>query len=124
MNNFIIPKFPFNDIPLFSESDIEVIKGYTRIVVGKRGAYVEFKESHLDFATVYIPNTKKWKLTSPKAFYHEYRTRRDKIKIYFQQKTVAYADYKKGRYYISVHDLFTKDLKSLIRPNNSIINKL
>lgn len=82
--------------------------GYNRIVHGERGDYVEFEKEQIvpklisrfgnkpmDELDIYY-----WWLvpeTSPN------------VKIYLQKKTVKYADYKIGKYYVSPYLL--KDFK-------------
>lgn len=56
----------------------------------------------------HIPKDQEWRLTNKNVYYTEYRTNDDSnVKIYHQTKTVNYADYKIGKYYISPFDLLS-----------------
>ena len=75
-------------------------KGYTRLVIGGRGAYVEFAAEHIQMAKLFIPEEQAWRSTSPKAYYVEYRSiDTSYVKLYHQRKVVDYADYKIGMFY-------------------------
>lgn len=81
---------------------------YNRVVHGQRGDYIELEKEHI------IPELiSKFKndLTQPEDFYYFWLHPIDKpeYKIYLQLKTVKYADYKIGKYYIS--PMFIKDFK-------------
>lgn len=90
----------------YTKSDMLICKGYDRFVVGKRGPYVEFNDEQVVKANIYIPLNKKYKIISKTAYYVEYRTIDiSYTKIYHQLKTVRYADYLVGKWYISPYDL-------------------
>ena len=81
-------------------------------VHGGRGAYVEFSESQI------IPNLhskfgNKIEDTNVPYFYFWMIPDDDTIKVYYQLKTVSYADYKIGMYYVAP-DQF-KDFKDPLR---------
>lgn len=97
------------DDEFFSEDGILVAKGYVRIVIGKRGPYIEFTEDQLIKENIFIPEDQKYRLSNKTTYYNEWRTKGSNIKIYQQKKVVAYADYKIGYWYISPFDLRTKD---------------
>jgi len=83
--------------------------GFVRLVIGKRGPYIEFNKEHLIPASLYMPDECKWRIASTRkgyAYYLEYRTRKDYVKIYYQRRLVTYADYKIGKFYISPDDLY------------------
>ena len=90
-------------------NDIPIATNFIRVVYGGRGNYVEFsKEQLTPFKKNFsMPWNSKWRIKHPHAFYLEYRTT-DGIKIYFQKKTVSYADYKIGMFYISLQDINMK----------------
>jgi len=97
--------------------------GYTRVVYGDHGPYVEFEEHHLDMS-----EWPKVKEKSRNAFYDERFTKDGKIMLYVQKKSVknvpnpprkgyfssfnnraeGYADYKPGKFYVSALDLQIK----------------
>lgn len=86
----------------FKGTKIAVAEKFERIVHGGRGAYVEFDEKDIISSGLYVPESQAWRLHSDKAYYIELRHMEyKKAKIYSQLKTVDYADYKVGYYYIS-----------------------
>lgn len=92
-----------------------VATGYERIVLGKRGPYIEFVDDQIIRDNLHIPDDQMWRLTSL-SYYDEYRTKVDNVKVYLQKRTVDYADYLIGRWYISPFDLRTDKLQELIEP--------
>jgi len=88
--------------------DLHVASGHNRIVIGDRGPYVEFLPDQIDLESFFVP---------PQS--HIYFTElcskcEHKIFLYHQQKTVKYADYKIGMFYIGP-DLLMTDIGSLWR---------
>lgn len=71
----------------------EVIPTFTRLMVGNHGVYVEFSEP-IDKGE-YIQTNKDY------VWYEK-----DLMKFYKQTKTVNYADYKIGMWYVSIYDVF------------------
>lgn len=93
-----------SDLRFFTKSGLHIATGYDRIVIGKRGAYIEF--SHIVIGNVYIPKEQLYRLNNPTVYYDEYRTVDiSNVKIYWQKKTVKYADYLINKWYISPNDL-------------------
>ena len=94
------PKFLTRDGLLVAEC-------YTRIVRNDKGEeYYEFEDSHINKPNVRIPSDATWRLNNENAFYIEYRSNcSSNIKLYHQRRTVSYADYKVGMWYISVCDV-------------------
>ncbi len=85
-----------------------IAKGYNRVVIGDRGPYVEFLQEQMITNNVYVP------LNQRHNWFVEYRSKCEhQIFIYHQRKTVKYADYLIGKYYIDpdlisalgIHDL-------------------
>jgi hypothetical protein len=94
-------------MPLFTtKSGLPICDGFTRLVIGSRGAYLEFEKSHFLPENLYMPHDQKWRIKHEKCYYLEYRTKRDFVKIYYQRRCVSYADYLPGKFYISPNDLF------------------
>ena len=121
-----IPLIPKTDIELYSESGIKICTGYKRIVIGDRGPYIEFDKSQIIKEVLFIPDNQKWRLSNQfnYAYYIEWRTNPDNIKVYEQKRTVSYADYKIGLYYISPFDLRDKDNNVVIKENIECKNLL
>lgn len=97
-----------------------IATGYNRIVIGKRGPYIEFSDNNINKDLIIIPESGIWRIYSDLAYYIEYRTLDESnVKIYFQKKEVDYADYRIGYYYISPFDLKTDFFENLIVPLKS-----
>jgi hypothetical protein len=58
---------------------------------------------------LHIPPNQKWRLGSDVAYYIEHRSRDNaNVKVYEQCRTVGYADYKAGMFYIAPGDVVIK----------------
>ena len=100
-----------NDETRFETSTgLRVATGYTRIVIGERGPYIEFNPKQIILANLHIPENEKYRLKEPmrpRIYYFEWRTNDDaNVMFYEQLKTVDYADYKVDMLYASPFDLF------------------
>ena len=82
-------------------------ESYDRIVIGDYGAFIEYSQP----AGEYICQPgQEFRMQDPKYMYrvkYDWLTTKDTsgIKIYKQKHTVTYADYKVGKYYVSVHEV-------------------
>lgn len=90
----------------YARDGLFVAKGYERIVIGKRGAYLEFSPDQIDESNIYIPDSEAYRINNDKVYYVEYRTKINDVMVYFQKQTVKYANYKIGFYYIAPKDLY------------------
>lgn len=87
---------------ILTKAGTRIANRFSRIVMGERGAYVEFFAEEFDFEAIQIPPGTRWRLTYPWAYYVEYRTRDDThAKVYLQKRPTEYANYVIGRIYIS-----------------------
>jgi len=102
-------------LDLFTKTGLKVSIGYERIVIGGRGPYVEFTDEQIIQTNFLVPEDQRWRFTNSNSYYNEYRTSQDNVKVYHQKKTVDYADYKVGMWYISPFDLKTEG-RVLIEP--------
>lgn len=110
-----IPIKGMDDIRLYTKTGMKVSNGYERVVIGKRGPYVEFTSRQL--LTTFFDLRNFDKLKNDKAFYVEYRSiDTASVKLYFQLRKVDYADYKVGFYYISPFDLYFEGGEAVIDP--------
>lgn len=111
----LLPEEIGNDeIIFYTKSGLEVAHGYERVVIGDRGPYIEFHGEMLNNDGIYIPEHQKWRIKNPLCYYVEWRTKDNcYVKIYNQKRTVKYADYKIGCWYISPFDL-TSDKYSIL----------
>ena len=83
--------------------------GYTRVVIGGRGAYIEFAPEHMALENLHVPASQEWRYQSEMAYYIEHRSRdAANVKVYEQRRTVGYADYKVGLFYIAPADVVIK----------------
>ena len=81
--------------------------GFTRVVIGDYGAYLEFDESQIQPDNI----KQKW-AGEPKRkvkYIWMHTNDSDATKVYFQKDIVDYADYKVGMYYMDVLDAYTDD---------------
>lgn len=91
-----------------------VCNGYERIVVGDYGAFIEFNPKQVSQSMFKIQEGQEYRINDPKYsnnVKYEWLTTNDrsKIKIYKQKKTVSYADYRIGMFYISPHEVYRHD---------------
>lgn len=92
---------------LLTLSGLLVAVGFTRVVIGARGPYMEFDWKNI------IEKSFRWERVG--AYYTEYRTiDACNVKVYHQIEPVTYADYRRDRWYISPFDLTREDGETLI----------
>ena len=75
--------------------------GYTRVVIGKRGPYVEFDSTQLYHDHFEEAN-------ADHSYFVELRSTLSNVMLYYQLKTVDYADYVPGMFYMSPWDLYVE----------------
>ena len=104
-----------NDFTKFYTKDgLLVAIGYTRVVIGGRGPYIEFEDKHIVKDNFHIPKHAEYKLSQSMSYYHEYRSNDGCfVKAYYQQMGVSYADYKVGKWYIDPEKVKTDELEEL-----------
>jgi len=112
-----IPLEGSSDTEFYTRSGLQVAKGYIRVVIGKRGPYIEFSDDQVVMDSLFIPEKEKYRLNRDFVFYNEYRTTdKEYVKFYHQKQPVSYADYKVGLWYASPQSLVTKDCDLLYLP--------
>lgn len=82
--------------------------GYTRLLIGGRGPYVEFEPSQINRNEIEPEPGQEYRLSEEwrqKAFYAWHRTKAGHRKVYEQYRYVGYADYVPGRFYVDPSDL-------------------
>jgi len=93
---------------LYTKDLTLISKKYQRVVIGQRGPYVEFSKDEIQLNNLYIPKNQLYRLSDPKVYYIEFRTTgTSSVKVYYQMRSVAYADYRIEYFYISPDDLYT-----------------
>jgi hypothetical protein len=95
---------------------VKASDGFNRVVIGGRGPYVEFTDKQIHLKSFTIPKDQLYRFSDKRIYYIEFRSIDDaNVKLYYQLKTVSYADYKIGMFYISAYDLYTIDGKPLAK---------
>jgi hypothetical protein len=90
------------NVPLYFLDGIQFSVGYKRVVHGGRGAYVELTKDQILVKLKSKFNSVLPEEIDEQPFYYYYLIPEGRTeKIYWQVKTVKYADYKIGYYYIS-----------------------
>ena len=97
----------------FTRAGTHIATGYTRIVIGDYGAYVEFlpEQLFLDKIEPLFSNSP----ARPVKYIWLQSKDKSRIKIYEQKRRVNYADYKPGFYYIDPQDLHTETIRDLYK---------
>ena len=92
-----------------TKTGLHVATGYTRIVIGGKGPYIEFLPGQLVWENLHIPDEEKHRKEHPwkdRVYYAEWRTKNEsRVKVYEQIRPVDYADYRIDLLYISPFDL-------------------
>lgn len=92
---------------LYSTQETLITNSYNRIVVGDYGAFIEFEDVIPE--NIIIPKEQQYRQSANyinNVKYLWYTTiDNSRCKIYYQLKTVNYADYKIGKYYISPYEV-------------------
>lgn len=84
-----IPEFGNLDTKFYSANSTLLATGYTRIVVGERGAYIEFAPENICIGDLHLPPNEKWRLGSEVAYYIEHRSRDvANVKVHEQRRTL------------------------------------
>lgn len=103
------------DVALYTLEGSTICDSYDRIVIGDYGAFIEFSKPH-DCSQFIVAPGEEYRVNNEKysknvKYILLTINDRSLIKIYYQKKSVAYADYLPGKYYVSIHDV--KSDKSL-----------
>lgn len=93
----------------FTGSGAQLAVGYSRVVVGGRGPYVEFEKRHIASVALRL-------VDAPHYYYDELRSVADNVKVYLQRRPVTYADYVVGMLYASPFELFDESGAVIIEP--------
>jgi len=114
-----------DDRQFYSHDDLLLFNGYTRVVIGERGAYIEFDRSQFVEDNSHIEDEDRWRLDSDIAYYVVRRSNcSSNVFIYDQLRTVAYADYKIGMLYVHPSLLQTKEANILYNESDIEDSKL
>ena len=109
IKRIILPINPIEDIVFYTLSNLLIANGYTRVVIGGRGPYIEFDKKQIIIDNFYYVHYPKH------VYYQEFRSKcLSNTKLYYQEKLVNYADYKIGKLYISPFELTSDKYPILI----------
>ena len=89
---------------LFTASGLLLTCGYARVEFGGRGPYLELTEAQVQKVNLHgVPLVKdRHGYFYKHTYYDELRSNCDScVKVYYQRRTVEYADYRIGFYYVS-----------------------
>ena len=97
-------------IPIGTLKGTEFASGFSRIVIGDYGAFLEIAGSQINRDVIHVQPGQEYRLAEPRYAEHVkylWMTVPDdsNIKIYWQKKTVEYADYRPGMYYVSPFEI-------------------
>ena len=96
------------DCKLYDKHNNLIAYGYSRIVIGDYGAYVEIPLDKMILENLIIKPGQEYRfdLKYSNVKYHWYCLKNNQdIKIYYQKHPVSYADYKPEMFYISPYEL-------------------
>lgn len=119
-------KFGFShesDFDVYLDKDIKLCSSIERVVIGNHGAYIEFTPESILVKTECMKGREfkhddKYKYSIK--YFDENPVGYPNVLLYNQQKTVKYADYKAGMYYVSPYDVYSLVEKKVeIQPNEN-----
>lgn len=98
---------------IYSKSGTLIATGYNRVVIGDYGAFVEFDKTQVVSQNIKVKAGQEYRYNDEqysKNVKYFWLTAKDNsdCKIYFQKKTVDYADYKVEMFYISPYEVKTE----------------
>ena len=109
------PLMASRDKNFYTKTGLLIATAYRRVVIGKRGPYVEFHFTDIKWNEFYIPSDLRYRADSKVVYYEEWRSLDSAyVKLYLQKRKVSYADYQIHRMYISPFDLFTEGMTPVI----------
>lgn len=86
-----------------------IATGYNRIVIGDYGAFIEFDVEQVVEDNLKVRKGQEYRINDPKYGGEKYYwfTPRDNsdMKVYYQKRTVTYADYKPEMFYVSPYEV-------------------
>jgi hypothetical protein len=98
------------EFKLYSKSGTLISSGYNRIVIGDYGAFIEFDLKQVVKKNLKIKKGQEYRIKDEKYknnVKYIWLTAKDEsdIKVYFQRKTVVYADYIPNVFYVSPFEI-------------------
>lgn len=91
-------------LSFFSPQGALLASGFTRVVIGDYGAFVEFAPEHIQMHNIRL----RWNtvVDKPVKYIWWEPTDGSNVKLYEQKDIVAYADYKIGYWYVAPAEVF------------------
>lgn len=86
---------------IFDLRGAKISNGYDRIVVGDYGAFIEINSTDICKENIVVLSGQEFRLDPDFNGKYLWYTTNGSVKIYYQVRTVKYADYKVGFYYVS-----------------------
>lgn len=98
-----------SDTSLYTLKGTKICDGYNRIVIGDYGAYVEFSKEQSNMKKFRVPQSQEFRFKAPykdnvKFLWYTIFDNSN-VKIYYQLRTVSYADYIPNMGYVSVMEV-------------------
>jgi len=95
---------------LYSLDGTLIANDYNRIVIGDYGAFIEFKKEQVVKENIKVKKGQEYRINDPKynnnvKYYWLTAKDNSNIKIYYQKRTVPYADYKPEMFYVSPYEV-------------------
>jgi hypothetical protein len=102
-----------SNLQLFTRNGLEIATTYNKIVLTKKGPYIQFKEEHLNKNNIIVLENQKWRINHFSSPYAEYRSKDSCcVRIIFQKQETE--ELESGFWYISAFDLTSKNYPVLI----------
>jgi len=100
------------DINIYSPKDTLISVGYSQIIVGDYGAYLEISSNQIIRENIKVKIGQEYRFDSKyKVKYYWYEPiDGTNVKIYLQKRKVKYADYRRGYFYISPDEVKVESL--------------
>jgi hypothetical protein len=98
---------------IYSLEGTLIASGYNRIVVGDYGAFIEFDKTQVIRDSLKVKQGEEYRIKDPnysERVKYYWFTAKDKsnIKVYYQKRTVTYADYRPEMFYVSPYEILIK----------------
>src|ERR1039458_8864112 len=100
----LVVAYPAPAMAFYTKSGTLIASGHERVVVGKRGAYVEFSPEQVNMSGLhFVPYNE---AGHRHVYFYEYRSNdTSNVMVYLQRRTVKYADYHVGMFDVAPADL-------------------
>lgn len=117
-----------SDEDLYTLSGTKIAAGYRRVVIGDYGAFIEFSKEQAVEEKLHCKKGQEYRYLDTRFIGHVkylWLTAKDDsdTKIYLQKKTVDYADYRPGFYYVSPYEVQTKERHQPISTTQALLQR-